>query len=139
MKKVHLLIIIFIALSIGAIMSTFSDSSTYADFSQAFDNTGEEFHVVGKWVKEKNWEYNPEKNPDLFMFYMTDNNGVEKKVKLLKSKPQDFERSEQVVLVGKADGEAFVATEILMKCPSKYNDEGQALNASGIEENQDGH
>lgn len=41
----------------------------------------------------------------------------------MKAKPQDFERSEQVVLTGKMDGDEFVATEILMKCPSKYKDE----------------
>jgi cytochrome c-type biogenesis protein CcmE len=39
------------------------------------------------------------------------------------SKPQDFERSEQIVLTGKMKGDEFVATDILMKCPSKYKDE----------------
>ena len=39
------------------------------------------------------------------------------------SKPQDFERSEQIVLTGKMVGEEFHASKILMKCPSKYNDQ----------------
>ena len=53
---------------------------------------------------------------------MLDNNGVEREVFLQKAKPQDFERSEQIVLIGKAKNDVFVAREILMKCPSKYDD-----------------
>ena len=122
MKKIHLIGIIVIAISIGAIISTLSDSSTYADFSEAFDNPNSEYHVVGKLNKEKPTTYEPQKNPDLFTFYMLDNSGVEQKVLLHKSKPQDFERSEQIVLIGQAKEGAFHATDILMKCPSKYND-----------------
>jgi len=36
------------------------------------------------------------------------------------AKPQDFERSEQIVLTGKMKGDEFLASKILMKCPSKY-------------------
>jgi len=37
------------------------------------------------------------------------------------SKPQDIERSEQIVLTGKMDGDVFHASKILMKCASKNN------------------
>lgn len=127
MKKTHLIGIVIIALAVGAIMSTISDSSTYADFSEAFANEGSEYHVVGKLNRDKESIYEPSSNPDLFTFYMVDNKGEEKKVLLHKSKPQDFERSEQIVLIGKAQGNEFHADEILMKCPSKYNDGAQAL------------
>jgi len=53
---------------------------------------------------------------------MTDIKNEEKKVVLHKSKPQDFERSEQIVLIGSAQGDEFHANDILMKCPSKYQD-----------------
>lgn len=122
MKKNHLIGIVIIAIAIGAIMSTISDSSTYSDFSEAFANEGSEYHIVGKLNRDKEPVYNPSVNPDLFTFYMTDIKGNEKKVLLYKSKPQDFERSEQIVLIGKAKGDEFHADEILMKCPSKYND-----------------
>jgi cytochrome c-type biogenesis protein CcmE len=52
---------------------------------------------------------------------MKDRTGTEKHVVLLKSKPQDFERSQQVVIVGSMKGDDFIANDILMKCPSKYN------------------
>ncbi|RMG76422.1 MAG: cytochrome c maturation protein CcmE [Bacteroidetes bacterium] len=103
-------------------LSSLSESSTYVDFKQAFANPGKEYHVVGKLDKSKETVYNPETNPDEFQFYLIDNNGESRKVILKKSKPHDFERSEQIVIIGKAEGENFVASNILLKCPSKYTD-----------------
>jgi cytochrome c-type biogenesis protein CcmE len=61
-------------------------------------------------------------NANSFSFYMFDEKGVEKRVVYNNAKPQDFEKSEKVVIVGKMKGEEFVATSMLLKCPSKYND-----------------
>ncbi|MBI2268864.1 MAG: cytochrome c maturation protein CcmE [Bacteroidetes bacterium] len=122
MKKIHIIGIIIIAVAIGTILASLSSSSTYADFSEATAHPGSEYHVVGKLNKEKETIYNPESDANLFTFYMKDNNGIEKKVILHKSKPQDFERSEQIVIIGKCEGDEFHANDILMKCPSKYND-----------------
>lgn len=122
MKKTHIALIILIAVLIGAMITAISDSSTYADFDEAFAHPDEEFHVVGQLAREKETIYEPQVNPDLFVFYMKDINNEERKVVLHKSKPQDFERSEQIVLIGSAQGNEFHAQEILMKCPSKYTD-----------------
>lgn len=122
MKKTHIVGIIVIAVAIAAIIGTLSDSSTYENFTVAFNNPNHEFHVVGTLNKEKPTIYDPETNPNEFIFYMLDKENIEKKVVLHKTKPQDFERSEQIVIIGKADGEDFHADQILMKCPSKYND-----------------
>ena len=123
MKKTHIILIVVIAVVIAAMIGAISDSSTYADFDQAFDNPGSEFHVVGQLARDKETVYDPQSNPDLFIFHMKDANGQEKKVYLHKSKPQDFERSEQIVLIGEAGNDgALHANEILMKCPSKYTD-----------------
>ena len=121
MKKIHIITIILIAASIGVILATVSDSSTYANFAEAKKNQDEVFHVVGKLNKEKALEFNPEKDANLFSFYLIDNAGLETKVIYNGSKPQDFERSEQIVITGKYKGEQFYADKILMKCPSKYN------------------
>ena len=122
MKKSHIIAIIIIAVAIGALVTTLGNTSTYADFSEAMKSPDSEFHVVGKLNKAKPTEYHPEVDADEFMFYMIDNNGMEQKVVLHKTKPQDFERSEQIVIIGKMHDGAFHANEILMKCPSKYND-----------------
>jgi cytochrome c-type biogenesis protein CcmE len=121
MKKSHIIGILVIALSIGAILSTFADSSTYASFSEASKEPEREFHVVGKLDTTKALVYNPEKNANLFSFHLIDREGTEKEVLFNGSKPQDFERSEQVVITGRMNGSVFEANKILMKCPSKYN------------------
>ena len=121
MKKIHIIIIIIIAVSLGVIISTISNSSTYAQFQEATTHPDNTFHVVGKVNKQKPFEYNPEVNANLFSFYLIDNAGMERKVMYNGSKPQDFERSEQIVVIGKMSGEEFHCKQILMKCPSKYN------------------
>jgi len=122
MKKVHILGIIIIAVAIGAIFTSLNNTSTYADFTEAIQEPDSEFHVVGKLNKDKEMVYDPQVNTNLFTFYMVDNKGIESKVILHKNKPQDFERSEQIVLIGKMHDNEFHASDILMKCPSKYND-----------------
>ncbi len=122
MKKIHIIGIVIIAVAIGAIFTTLNSTSTYAGFTEARKEPDSEFHVVGKLNKEKEMIYEPKIDANLFTFYMVDNKGTERKVILHKNKPQDFERSEQIVLIGKMQGEEFHASDILMKCPSKYND-----------------
>ena len=120
MKKSVVIGIILIAVAFGVIISTVSNSSTYASFTTAITQEGKIFHVVGKLNKEKPFEYNPQVNANVFGFFMTDIEGTERKVLYNGTQPQDFEKSEQIVIVGKMSGEEFHASEILMKCPSKY-------------------
>lgn len=129
MKKSHIIALLVIAASVAAILSTIADSSTYATFTQAIKKEGKELHVVGKLNKEKERIYNPHVNANLFTFYMFDSEGKEKKVLLNSAPPQDFEKSEQIVVIGKMKGDEFYASSILMKCPSKYNNPDDAAGA----------
>lgn len=122
MKKSSILGIVAIAVAVAMIISIYADSSTYASFDEA-QRTEVELHVVGQLNKSKDLIYNPVQNANYFAFYMLDENGEERKVVFNGSKPQDFERSEQIVLTGKMVGEEFHASKILMKCPSKYNED----------------
>ena len=119
MKKSSIIGIIIIAIAIGVIVSTYADSSTYGSFTDA-KLTAKELHVVGQLNKQKDLFYNPQQDANYFAFYMQDNSGKECKVVFNGSKPQDFEKSEQIVLTGKMVGDEFHASKILMKCPSKY-------------------
>jgi len=134
MKKIHIIGIIIIAISIGFIMTSLSDSTTYATFSEAASSPGTEFHVVGTLNRDKETVYEPAVNANLFTFYMYDRDSVERKVMLYKNKPQDFERSEQIVLIGEYEGQGFHARDILTKCPSKYND-GKPVEAGKVATN----
>ena len=130
MKKTHIIGIILIAVALGVIVSTISNSSTYASFSTAKEHEGKTYHVVGKLNMEKDFIYNPEQNANIFGFYLVDNEGQEMKVLFNDSKPQDFEKSEQIVVIGKVVGEEFHVAkgDLLMKCPSKYNGNQQQQN-----------
>lgn len=122
MKKSSIIGMIIIAIAIGAIVSTYADSSTYGSFSEAI-KTQKELHVVGKLDLAKEMFYNPQQDANYFSFYVNDNNGKNCKVVFTGAKPQDFERSEQIVLTGQMLGNEFHASKILMKCPSKYTED----------------
>lgn len=122
MKRSSIIGMVVIAIAIGVIMSTYADSSTYGTFSEAVESQ-KELHVVGVLQKEKELVYNPQVDANYFSFYMIDNDGKECKVVFAGAKPQDFERSEQIVLTGQMVGDSFHANKILMKCPSKYTED----------------
>ena len=122
MKKIYIVAIVMVAVAIGLLTTAADDMSTYATFTEAVD-TGERVKIAGQLSKDKEMYYNPEEDPNYFSFYIKDTEGAERKVVLLSEKPQDFELSEQIVLTGQMKGDEFVATDMLMKCPSKYKDE----------------
>jgi cytochrome c-type biogenesis protein CcmE len=131
MKKTHILAILVIAVAIGVIMSTAGDASTYVTFKDATemanDGDNDKVHVVGKLKKNSQGNiigmfYDPIIDANRFEFVLIDNNNKEQTVIYNQPKPQDFEKSEQVVIVGNMKGDVFVASQIIMKCPSKYED-----------------
>lgn len=118
MKKTHIIGLIVIAIAIGVIITSLSGASTYANFTEAFGNPGKKYTVVGELDHEQEITSEPLK----CTFYIKDKENVVKKVVYNQPKPKDFERSESVVLTGSVDGDVFYASEISLKCPSKYND-----------------
>lgn len=120
MKKSSIILMVIIAIAIAMILVIYTDSSTYSTFSEAKEKNTE-LYVVGVLNKEKALDYDPVQDANRFTFYMYDNDSTECKVVFKGAKPQDIERSEQIVLTGKMEGEYFHASKILMKCPSKYN------------------
>jgi cytochrome c-type biogenesis protein CcmE len=122
MKKIHIIAIAVIAVAIGFLITASKDVTTYADFKQA-TQSGDKVKLVGQLVKDKPVEYNPEQDPNYLAFWLRDDRGETRKVVLRAGKPQDFERSEQIVLTGQMEGEVFTASDMLLKCPSKYKDQ----------------
>ena len=122
MKKSHLIAIILVAAAIGILISASSDVTTYANFAQA-TQSGDKVKLVGQLVKDQPVEYNPEVDANYLSFWLKDDVGQVRQVVLRAGKPQDFERSEQIVLTGQMAGDRFEASDMLLKCPSKYNDQ----------------
>jgi cytochrome c-type biogenesis protein CcmE len=57
-----------------------------------------------------------------FAFAMDDGEGDVMNVVYRGVKPGNFDQAEKVVVVGKYEGEVLQASQILVKCPSKYDD-----------------
>jgi cytochrome c-type biogenesis protein CcmE len=121
MKKTEIVLIILVAVIIGIILSLTFNASTYITFIEAEKFMGEEFTVIGELNKEKEIVYDPYVNQ--LTFYALDSLSNERKVFYYDAKPQDFERSEKITMTGYASEDGFIAQTILMKCPSKYNED----------------
>lgn len=91
----------------------------YMNFEEA-QATGQTAHVVGMWVNEDNFRYDASTN--VFTFHMQDDAGNIREVRYGNPKPANFEDAEKLVILGVSEGDHFVANDILVKCPSKYND-----------------
>lgn len=100
------------------LMYNFGNSiSTYVNFEQAADMNSA--HVVGSWDDSKKHGFSMETKQ--FSFYMKDEVGNVRRVVYPKSKPNNFEQADRLVVIGKMQDDVFYADEMLMKCPSKYN------------------
>lgn len=100
------------------LMYNFGNSiSTYVNFEQAGDMRTA--HVVGTWADDKPYGFSREQKQ--FTFHMKDQNGNIRRVVYPKPKPNNFEEADQLVVIGTMKKDVFFADEMLMKCPSKYN------------------
>jgi cytochrome c-type biogenesis protein CcmE len=123
MKKSSIIALLIIAAGIGLMVSMVGDYSTYETFESSKKNPDKEIHVVGFLDKAQPLKYEPLTDANRFEFFMKDKKGEQCKVIFKGSKPQDFEKSEQIVLTGKMVGSEFHASTMLMKCPSKYTND----------------
>jgi len=131
MKTTHILLLIVIAVAIGVIVSLTGSTSSYVTFNEAIElaksGDNDKIHVVGKIKKNtsgkiEGMEYFPQMDPNYFKFQLVDTTHTEMSVVYGNPKPADFERSEQIVIIGSVKNNVFVADKILMKCPSKYTE-----------------
>lgn len=113
--KIIIGIIIILIFSIYGFITFLSSKIDYVDFATALKNPNKEFEVRGKWIKEMNF-----KSDLQFEFYMKDDNNTIMKVIYEKPKPNNLEHAETIVVEGKVKDSVFYASNILTKCPSKY-------------------
>lgn len=107
-------ILLFVAIAIYS----FNDKKVgYSDIETA-STSGETVQVSGIWLKEMQTEYNSIDN--IFTFHIKDDNGTETKVIYEGAKPNNFELADKIVVKGKFHEGHFQASQILTKCPSKY-------------------
>ena len=136
MKKSHIIGIVVIAIAVFVIISTAGDASTYVTFDEArslFESgSAKKVHVVGQLKKTDSGEIigvEPSDDKLTVTFLMVDNNQKTNKVYYNKPMPPDLKQSEQVVVIGSYKEDIFYANQILLKCPSKYEEESLQVSA----------
>jgi hypothetical protein len=126
MKKLHILLLLFIAIGIAVLVSFMGDLSTYETIASARQKEGKVVTIIARMDNSQPIDYDPVKNPNFCSFHVTDTVGNKTRVVYYHEKPFDIDKAERIVLKGKMKGDVFEITQkdgILIKCPSKYKDD----------------
>ena len=121
-------IIIASVVVVGAIVfgavSFVQTNVEYTDFRSAI-SSHKKVQVKGEWMRQKESYFDDAKAQ--FVFYMKDDNGQEEKIVLDGAKPNNFELAQAVVVKGRYQDGYFHASDILTKCPSKYEADAESV------------
>jgi cytochrome c-type biogenesis protein CcmE len=123
MKKLHIVILVAVAVVIAGLLTMMKDLTTYDSIASARSKEGKYVHLIAKLDKTRPIVYDPVKDPNFLSFYALDSLGGQTRVVYRNAKPSEFEHSERIVLKGTMQGDVFECREILLKCPSKYKDD----------------
>lgn len=113
-------IIIIVFLGIMIYLFTQTNVQYESSFIKVMQS-GKTVKATGSWLKERNYEL--DKQNKTFSFYMKDESGNIMKVVYQGVMPNNFESSTSIVVTGKYSDGVFHATDILTKCPSKYQEQ----------------
>lgn len=119
--------LLIVAAGIASLTIFLKDLTIYSSFTTAKVKHQDKFvHIVAKLDKEQPIDWDPAKNPNYLSFYAKDSIGASTKVVYKNNMPNDFEKSDRLVLKGYMRGDYFECKDIQLKCPSKYKDEEAA-------------
>ena len=123
MKKIHIILLVFIAATIAVLITFLRTTTTYDTVATAVSKPGKFVHLMARWDKTQPLEYDAIKDPNFLSFVAVDTLGQSVKVIYHNPKPENFEISERLVLKGKYMDGYFDCQSIQTKCPSKYKDD----------------
>jgi len=126
MKKIHIVLLVFIAGAIAVLISFLQTATTYDTVQTAMDKPGQFVHLMARWDRTRPMEYDALKDPNYLSFTAVDTLGKAVRVIYHNPKPENFEMSEKLVLQGKYENGYFNCKTIQTKCPSKYKDDMKA-------------
>jgi len=125
MKKIHIILLVLIAVAIAVLVSFMGDVTTYDTVTSAKEKPGKFVHLIAR-LDKNSLQYDPVKDPNYLTFVAVDSLGSKIKVVYNNTKPTDMEKSERLVLKGSVQGGHFECQSSLIKCPSKYKDDMNA-------------
>ncbi len=120
-------IVVIVAGIILSAVNFVESNVEYGDFDTAA-KVGKKIQVKGEWAQQQDAYFDAEKVE--FVFYLKDDNGRVERVVLEGAKPNNFEIATSVVAKGTYQGDHFHATEVLTKCPSKYEGDAESVQNS---------
>lgn len=126
MKKIHIILLVFIAATIAVLISFLKTTTTYDTVDTAIAKPGKFVHLMARLDKTQPVEYDALKDPNFLKFTAVDTLGKSVQVVYHNPKPENFETSERLVLKGKYSDGIFDCKSIQTKCPSKYKDDMKA-------------
>lgn len=129
MKKSHIVLLVLIATAIVVLVSYSGDLSSYETVASAKQKEGKYVNLIVKMDKTVPVIYDPVKDPNYLKFNVEDSLGNKISVVYHNTMPTDMEKSERLVLKGRVQGAEFECTSIVMKCPSKYKDNPNVMQA----------
>jgi len=117
-KKILVFIIALVLLVIAIISLGDNIFSPYVSFQYAEKHPGKYVQIIGKRAKDTEVLH----NTSGYAFTLIDEGGNRLNAFHNGIKPQNFEHTEQVVVLGKYSSEKKLieADKVLVKCPSKY-------------------
>jgi len=119
-KKLVIGLIMIIIFSAYAFYNFQSAISPYSTFTQAASRDGQT-QVLAFLIDKENIAYN--RQTGSLNFTLQDEEGTLAFVTYRGAKPNNFEHAESVVVIGSFKGNHFEAERLLVKCPSKYEEQ----------------
>lgn len=118
--------VVVIAAAIGLLsLVTGGGVTPYVGFNEARAAKGN-VQVMGEIIGNES-SYDPQAGA--FSFFITDANGDRMKVVYDGTKPGNFDQATSVVCIGRYENETFHAEKLLIKCPSKYQEQAKESGA----------
>jgi len=132
MKKIHIILLVFIAGTIALLISLLNTGSTYETIAEAKAKPGKFVHVAVKLDKTKPVEYDATKDANYLSFHAVamDSSNQTMKVVYRNGEIPNLMISERLVLKGKYENDHFECKDVQTKCPSKYKEEMKPLQNS---------
>jgi cytochrome c-type biogenesis protein CcmE len=127
MKRMHIILLVLIAVAIVVLISYTGDLSSYETIGSAKEKQGKFVNLIVKMDKTIPVQYDPVKDPNYLRFNVQDSLGGKIAVVYHNAMPTDMEKSERLVLKGKVQRDTFECSSIVLKCPSKYKDNPNAM------------
>jgi cytochrome c-type biogenesis protein CcmE len=122
MKPAYIIAAFILVASMAVTLYTFTGSiATHVTIPQAVAMPGQNVQIPGRIVKGSD-NFNPIKKE--LRFDVTSMDGKNRITIVYKQpKPENFDSATSVEAAGQCRDGVFYATNLLVKCPSKYNDE----------------